>query len=152
MSAKIKELDLGWKKLEKSIMDSSSKIAVVGIIGGGEELRKAVANEFGTDKIPERPFMRQTFDKVKPDIEKKKSEAIRQIIFDDLKPSTALRGIGDYYKKEIQASIKNREYKENAESTKKRKNRTAKKGKGNPIPLFDQGTMQQSLKVEIRDD
>jgi hypothetical protein len=151
MSVQFKELDLGWDKIHQNIKESSSKIAVVGIIGGGEELRKAVANEFGTDKIPERPFMRQTFDKVEPEIKKKKKEGLNQIIFDNASPSRVLSRIGNFYRSEIRKAIRNREFKANSEFTIRRKNRTAKK-KGNPIPLIDTGKMIQSLKVEIRND
>lgn len=144
MSVKIKELDLGWKEIQHNIIQASSKVAVVGIIGGGEELEKAVANEFGTDKIPERPFMRQTFDKVAPEIQKKKKEGMNQMIFDGVKPSKVLSRIGNFYRQEIRNAIANKEFKPNSASTIKRK--------GSETPLLDTGKMQQSLQVEIRDD
>lgn len=168
MSVTIKEKDLGWRDLQDAIGKAADKEVAVGIMKGGEELKKAMANEFGTDRIPERPFMRQTFDKVIDEIQKMKSEAIRQIIFDDVKPGRALSKIGVFYRQQVRAAIRNREFEPNADSTLERKlgkisdkkkqerirKHIAKVGKAaatrGPIPLIDTGKMVQSIQVEVR--
>lgn len=140
----VKERDLGWREIQARIKKATSKEVAVGIMGGGEELEKAVANEFGTDKIPERPFMRQTFDRFLKDIQELKSEGMNRIVYDGTKPSIELNRIGDFYKNKVRREISTKSggFEVNAESTIKRK--------GSETPLFDEGKMLQSIKVEIR--
>jgi len=140
----IKERDLGWREIQRRIDKATSKEVAVGIIGGGEELEKAVANEFGTDKIPERPFMRQTFDRFFKEIQELKAEGMNRIVYDGTKPSVELNRIGDFYRNKVRSEISSKSggFEANAEVTVKRK--------GSETPLLDTGKMIQSIKVEVR--
>jgi hypothetical protein len=140
----VKERDLGWREIQKRIDNATSKEAFAGVIGGGEELKKAIANEFGTDKIPERPAFRQTFDRFEKEIRELKSEGMNRIIYDGTKPSVELSRVGDFYINKIRTEISTKSggFEANSEVTAQRK--------GSETPLLDEGKMIQSYKTEIR--
>jgi hypothetical protein len=140
----IKERDLGWREIQKRISNATSKEVAVGIMGGGEELEKAVANEFGTEKIPERPFMRQTFDRFFKELQKLKSEGMNRVVYDGTKPSVELSRVGAFYQNKVRTEISTKSggFEPNADITIKRK--------GSETPLLDTGKMIQSIKVDVR--
>ena len=58
-------VDHGWKEIQKNIKTLQKTDIKVGLIGGkadGHVIEYAGYNEFGTSRIPSRPFMRQTFE------------------------------------------------------------------------------------------
>lgn len=140
----VKEIDLGWREIQDRISKAKEKEVAVGIIGGGEELEKAIANEFGTDKIPERPVFRQTFDKFLKDIQKLQKEGLNNIIYNDADVEITLSRTGDFYitKMRSEISTKSGGFAPNSEATIKRK--------GSETPLLDTAKMIQSYKKEIR--
>lgn len=66
---KVIDRDLGWKKIKAEIARSRKLEVVVGILEGSKSpedgasiAEYATYNEFGTERIPSRPFMAITFD------------------------------------------------------------------------------------------
>lgn len=51
-----------FERLKKACQDLSGKKIYVGIIGGGEAARIAHIHEYGDGKMPERSFLRASFD------------------------------------------------------------------------------------------
>lgn len=51
-----------FERLKQACQDMSGKKIVVGIIGGGEAVKIAHIHEYGDGKMPERSFLRASFD------------------------------------------------------------------------------------------
>jgi hypothetical protein len=149
---KVSDIDLGWNEILDNVTRSDKEYshAAVGIIGGGDILQIAVWNEMGTKNIPERPFIRQPYDKHLKGIKKLARFLADQVLIGNMTKRNALEALGDDFRNKVRNAIEGREYKINAPATIKRKNRTAREGEGNPIPLIDTGRMVQSIKVEVR--
>lgn len=143
---KVRDRDKGFKAFERALEDDKKHShAAVGIIGAGEELKKAIGNEFGNKKkkIPPRAFIRQTFDNNIKEIKSQAKILSIHVIEGKLSKTQALERLGDLFKSMIFKAIANREFAENAEST--------KKAKGSDLPLVGKtGRMQQSIKTEVR--
>jgi len=65
--AAVTDRDLGWKKIKREIAKAAQLEVAVGILTGTNADGTSIAeyatyNEFGTDRIPSRPFMRTAFD------------------------------------------------------------------------------------------
>lgn len=63
-----RDIDRGWRRIQRQLQEARTHEVVVGIHQGdqngeGEQIATyAAANEFGTEKIPERSFLRAGFD------------------------------------------------------------------------------------------
>lgn len=154
------DIDRGYEKFKKQMMTlkRNKPFVAVGVIGERAWRPKdspdgpskatvvdvAMFNEFGTRSIPARPFMRHTFDAN----QKRFVEMIRQIrismALGKTSPEIALRLVGLFAQKEIQATISNAGslFAQNADST------IAKKG--STAPLIDTGQLRQSITFEVR--
>lgn len=89
--------------------------------------QKAVWNEFGTKKIPSRPFMRYTFKKYMDKVKSFEGALYGQILKGTMTTSIGLRKIGEFYAALIKLSIRTGPWKPNAPST------TAKKKSSKPL-------------------
>jgi hypothetical protein len=129
----------------KAIDDSVVKVGVLSSAGSeknGTHLADvATFNEFGTSRIPSRPFMRQTFDNNKNSI-KTASDGLKSDVFKgEISVQGALKKLGVWYKGKIQKTIVDGEFIENAAST--------IKAKGSDRPLIDTGRLRQSINYQI---
>ena len=115
---------------------------------GATVAQVAAWNEFGTEHIPERPFMRQSVENNSSVIENFCGEMLKQVAMDKIDADKALRSIGAMQVGLIQNEIRNGGFVENAPSTK------MKKG-GSPnaqtTPLIDMGQMRQSVHYVVKD-
>ena len=75
MARHVTDRDLGWKKIKQELEVASRLEVAVGLLqgdknGDGVQIAEYAAyNEFGTDTIPSRPFMRTAFDENRGDIQ-----------------------------------------------------------------------------------
>ena len=148
------EFDHGFKRIVKELKILEGKPFVkVGFQGakgdaqhtgsiGSTVTGVAVCNEFGTSTIPERPFMRSTFDIEKDKWSKRTAELADLIYLGKTNVKQALGILGQTIQQAIKDRIKNsREWAAaNAESTYMRK---LKKGgsPGEVVPLIDTAQM-----------
>lgn len=172
----VKIIDKGWKKLKLELEKLQRTSVKVGVLSSAEpypaedgEGPKTVAqiasiNEFGSPKqnIPERPFMRQSFDKNIQKLSDFKEKAIYQVI--DLKTNSmiAANKLGIFFKGIIQKEIASGDFKPNSPYTVAKKTRTnnkktayskvSKSFKGsvsNTKPLIDTGHLRSSINYEV---
>lgn len=97
------------------------------------------ANEFGAPKrkIPERPFMRQSFDKNKLKILKVKDVLYTRVLRGQATTEKALGILGLAFTRLIQKEIRGGNFKKNAQSTIDKK--------GSSVPLIDNGQLINSI-------
>ena len=101
----------------------------------------AAYNEFGTSKIPPRPFMEQAFEGKSDEIRQAAKEAYECIVEgDDLQ--TAYNIIGACLQGVIRDEIDTGDFAPNSPATTQRK--------GSDKPLTDTGRMRQSVRYRIR--
>ena len=140
--------DKGYKRIFNDIKQLDGRGVKVGLFGGEENdgvsvVDYAVYNEFGTSRIPARPFMQTTADKYRDEIMKFSSFLVGKMIDGQLKPDRVLRNLGEEYKKKIQSVIRDaKDWAEpNAAST------VAQKGSSSP--LIDSGRMVNAVNYEL---
>lgn len=101
----------------------------------------AAINEFGASDIPERPFMRQSFENHESEL-KAACEAANRLVNSGGSAEQALQQLGVMAKGLVQEEIVNGGFAPNAESTIKKK--------GSEQPLIDTGTMRGSVQFVIK--
>lgn len=138
MSTKI--VDRGWNKIWSEIQALNKRELAVGILGG---VPYASYHEFGTSKMPPRPFMRQTFDTKGALMEAAIAAAWSRIIGGSSAKAEANK-LGDFYRSEIQKTIRNGSFAPLAASTVRRKKKNSTK------PLIDTGRMIGAIAYELR--
>jgi len=146
-----KVIDKGYNNYKKSFRDLSSKKVAVGVFKeSGENVRiRAIVNEYGTTKagknrnivIPERSFLRSTFNKNYKKISKKFSKIPKLIRSGRFDVTRELRLIGLYQKNQIKKTIIRFKDPGNALST--------IKNKGFDNPLIETGQLLKSISFKI---
>lgn len=101
----------------------------------------AAVNEFGASDIPERPFMRQSFENHEGELQAA-CDAAQRLVSSGGSAEQALQQIGVIAKALVQDEIVNGGFAPNAESTIKKK--------GSEQPLIDTGTMRQSVNFVVK--
>lgn len=101
----------------------------------------AAINEFGASDIPERPFMRQSFENHEGELQAV-CDAAQRLVSSGGSAEQALQQIGVVAKGLVQDEIVNGGFAPNAESTIKKK--------GSEQPLIDTGTMRQSVNFVVK--
>jgi len=101
----------------------------------------AAFNEFGTSNIPERPFMRQSFENHENELQAA-CDIVNRALASGGNTDQALNQLGVAVKALVQEEIVNGDFAPNAESTIKRK--------GSERPLVDTGHMRQSVNYVIK--
>lgn len=108
----------------------------------GTSIAKVAAiNEFGASDIPERPFMRQSFENHEGELQAA-CDAAQRLVSSGGSAEQALQQIGVVAKGLVQDEIVNGGFAPNAESTIKKK--------GSEQPLIDTGTMRQSVNFVVK--
>lgn len=137
-------------KVERFINELTSKQINVGFneqSGGYEEgvttAQVAAWNEYGTEHIPARPFMRQTIENNEDKITKFVNSKAGAALKGDGDAEKVLNQIGSYVKGMMQKEIRDGEFEPNAASTIARK--------GSEKPLIDTGHMRQSVVYTIKE-
>lgn len=101
----------------------------------------ATFNEFGTSTIPERPFMRQTWERRIGKVVERFKQLAAKIFAVEMNTKDALVMVGDEYKGFIQSEITEGGWTPNAPSTIRQKKSSK--------PLIDTGRMRGSVNFEL---
>ena len=146
---KVKDIDKGWKRILKSAGDLDGSFTKVGIqkgtpsdAPGVDMVTVAAANEFGTSRIPARPFLANAFEKNKEEIYKFAALEWNKVIDNERSAKRSLGLIGVWYQSKIQESIRNGNFTPNSPET--------IASKGSSKPLIDTGQLINSIRhVEV---
>lgn len=145
-----------WRKaLSKLAQDKTIKVRAGVLKGAKATDGKTVAqyaayNEFGTDNIPARPFMRNTLTRERENWER----GLGAFLGRGMTPEEALKAVGARMAEDIRKTIdESIDIEENAPSTIKKKTRKLTGGeKGatdTPRPLVDKGNLRRSINYEV---
>lgn len=157
MAEKVKDIDLGWKKIKKELKLLNKSYTRVGIQGKegkekhsvkGKNKKKgatiaeiALYNEYGTPNakhpIPARPFMRTSFEENKKRIKKIKSSQYAKILAGRQTVRGALRLLGEFMVGKVKLKITAIKSPPNAAWT--------IESKGSSNPLIDTARMRNSV-------
>jgi hypothetical protein len=148
MAVTIKDVDKGWRRIGNDIKELKGYSVKVGIMGddsidGVSVVDIAVYNEFGTSRIPARPFMSKTYDENADTANKYIEHMAGAMIDGKMAPMQVLKDIGLWYETKVKQTI--RDAKNWAEPNKA----STVKQKGSSSPLIDTGRMLGSVKYEI---
>lgn len=142
--------DKGYKKVRGSFDELKKKPFVkIGVLekeGDHTDSPLSVAevatfNEFGTETIPERSFMRSTLDQNDAKYRKNLETLHNKVILQQMTPDIALGILGEQIQSDIIATINSGVDPENSPAT------IAKKGSSKT--LVDSGQLKQSIRYEV---
>lgn len=135
-------IDRGWNEIQRKLRQLESKKVDVGLQGdaGSDIVNRAFFNEFGTQDIPERSFLRSTLTEKTNEIKNQAENLVQNLGTTDVEQG--LGRIGLYLETEIKKKVTNGNFTPNAPSTIKQK--------GSSKPLIDSGQMLNSIRFEIR--
>ena len=144
----VMDKDLGMRKIMAEFKNAHKAELVVGVLEGSKNAEGfniaeyATANEFGTDKIPSRPFMRTAFDENKPGYIRYMEKIVKQI--GQVAFAQMVTTLGLKAEKDIQQTITGRNFLPKlADSTIKAKKNSTK-------TLVDSGALAGSIRHLIR--
>lgn len=104
----------------------------------------AAWNEYGTTRMPARPFIRTTFSRDRDKIQNYLSAEVKKMIeTGDIDAEATFNRIGAYSKSLVQKNIREGPWVPNAPSTIRKK--------GSSRPLIDTGQMRQSVQYVVRE-
>lgn len=148
MSQVVIDNKTNYLNIKKEINKFQSRFVKVGILSdryvnknGENVLQYAIANEFGTEKIPERSFIRSTADNQKNKWIDAVDEDLGLIYENKLTANQALARLGTIGQKDIKETINNNVPPPNAESTIRKK--------GSSKTLIDTGAMLESIEYAV---
>ena len=149
---KVRDSDPGFKKFRKQLTGGPNAVNV-GIFGAevinetddeGNQIDLvgiASANEFGTERIPERSFLRSTIDEKKEDFRKFIGRNKAAMVINPIERKRAFIKLGLFAEKEVVKKINKGPFVPNAPATIARK--------GSSKPLIDTGRMRQSVTSKV---
>lgn len=149
-SPKVKDVDKGYRKLVDEVFRFENPRLMVGILGanGGKEyengasvLDVATWNEFGTEQIPSRSFIRAWYDANLPEIRKKLKGLLIAVVKRKIDKDQALEQLGQWCVGSMQARIAQGIPPPNAQSTIDKK--------GSSTPLIDHGILRSSISYKV---
>lgn len=94
-----------FERLKKACQDMAGKKIVVGIIGGGEVLKIAHTHEYGDGKMPERSFLRASFDEDKDQLASITASQVVQVLDGHKSADAAAAAIGAQAAQLVQSYI-----------------------------------------------
>ena len=109
-------IDRGWIQTERELNKFMKSEVMIGVLDS-EVAVYAAANEFGTDRIPSRPFMRLTVSENEPDIIRRMQGLANDVVFGKSTAVQALDKIGIHIQGLIQKTIRSGVGPPNAPST-----------------------------------
>lgn len=108
--------DRGWNRIQVDIAKLGNSSVKVGFLAGGPSqdgtpvVHYATWNEFGTESIPSRPFMRRTADQQKKSLASRNGQfayLVRNLIARRLSVNKILDSLGLYYQSKVRETIRN---------------------------------------------
>lgn len=147
MASSTKDIDKGFKAFKQELQRAKNATVEIGIhqdsINDGLSIAEYAAyNEFGTIDIPERSFMRSTFDEKQSEINADMAKRYKQVIDGKIGVHRALSLIGMRHAQDIQEKIGSNIQPANSEATIARKKSTK--------TLIDTGAMRQSIRHVVK--
>ena len=162
MKSQLKVNDKLWKEIKAQFPKIDKAIVKTGIQSdAGENEGVSIAeyasfNEFGTRTIPERPFMRKTFDDNLANYNKLIERLFKGMLSGKIDAKMAFSILGQQTEDDMKNTITSGNFKPNSDIT---INggwiRTASgkpfyvKGKGSNRPLIDKGTLIDNIRYEV---
>lgn len=147
---RVEERDLGWQRIQREIRAAKNASVRVGVLAdagqaddGADLVDIAVYNEFGTRRIPARPFVRGAFDQKRRDLSRLKSRLWDQVLAGRLDTRRALGLLGQTHEDQIKLYMTELRTPPNAESTIAAKTRAGRIGDN---PLIDTGRLRGSIR------
>ncbi len=145
----LKDVDRGWVNIKRETMKMKHASARIGVLqsapaypDGTSQAEVAFWNEFGTENIPERSFIRSTADEKRGNYTRTmKGEALK-IMAGKSTVKVSLEKVGLLAQGHVRKKIKNLKSPPNAPAT--------IKAKGSSNPLIDTGLMLQSINYEVK--
>ena len=138
----IQDIDRGWQRIKRETQALSGKAVKVGIQSdAGEVLDRAFFNEYGTTRIPARPFVSAAFDENRDDLHRMKSRLWDGLLMGRIGADQAAALLGEHHQNQVQEKITSIQTPPNAASTVEQK--------GSSNPLIDTGQMRQSVRYEV---
>ena len=138
--------DLGWNDIKRDVQALRNRGVKVGLRAGGatgEVIEYAAYNEFGTERIPSRPFMRRTADTKRPEIFAAMAGFASAIATGNLRPQQALNQLGLWYVDRIRQTI------QSAGAWAEPMSPRTVREKGSSAPLIDTRVMLRSVDHEV---
>lgn len=147
MASSTTDNDLGLKQFMRELEKAKRVVVEIGIHTDAKNEGESVAqygayNEFGTGNIPERSFMRSTFDENTQKISQDLNNRYNQVKSGQLTVYTALKLVGERHVGQIQLKIGSNISPANSPATIKRK--------GSSKTLIDTGIMRNSIRAIVR--
>lgn len=143
MAGRTRDRDLGWREFQRQLREARTIEVVVGVQQGemnsdGEQIATyAAANEFGTEEIPERSFMRSAFDENVSELQQEMEGRYQQMMRGALTTRQALGLVGLKLQDMIKDKISSNIPPPNSEATIERK--------GSSRTLIDTSAMKNSI-------
>ena len=140
--------DLGMRRIMRELRNARTAVVEVGVQEGSKNLegltiaQYAAYNEYGTGKIPERSFMRSTFDERLGQINYRMSQQYNLMLMGGTTVFGALSRVGLEHQTDIQQKILDLKTPPNAQVT------IDKKGSDNP--LIDSSAMINSIRYVVK--
>lgn len=147
MASKTKDIDKGFKAFRYELQRARNASVEIGIHQDARNEGLSIAeygayNEFGTKDIPERSFMRSTFDENQSEINADMAKRYDQVKTGKIGVHRALSLIGLRHAQDIQDKIGSNIQPANSEATIARKKSTK--------TLIDTGAMRQSIRHVVK--
>ena len=138
-----------WLAIENDLEQMDGASVQVGFLSGDlreddaslTQAQVAAWNEYGNERIPERPFMRPAIAENKGNIADMQEVGYSNVIRQRSSVTREMKKIGTFVQGKIQKKIRDVKTPENADST------IASKGSSNP--LIDTGSMRQAVSYEV---
>lgn len=148
----VEDNDLGYANIIKSICALSGKVVKAGVLASSGKASDgktnlvdvAVYNEYGTSRIPKRPFVRIATDSKKKNWQEQTDKLAGEILDGHGSAEQSLEIIGNIMSADIQNVIGSSKLAPNAASTIKKK--------GSAAPLIDAGRLRPSIRFEIEEE
>lgn len=151
MARGVRDIDRGWKNLRKEMKEANGSYTTVGIHenethtadDGGARTPMAViaaVHEFGTDdgRIPRRAFLSTAFERYRAELEVFRDKLLKGIFLQRFTFRQALGLLGEKHQAQVQKTITDGPWVENAKST--------IDAKGSSRPLIDTSQMRNSVR------
>lgn len=143
MKTDTKVIDKGWNRIKREVSRYKNSYVGVGFFGGGglTIVKIAFWNEFGTKRIPKRPFMRQTYAKYIVPVSKIIMKEYDYVLRGKSTARNSLNRVGEWYVGKMKYTITNGNFIANKPATIRRKKSSR--------PLIDTGEMRNSITKRV---
>ncbi len=144
----VRIIDRGWKRIKTEIEALRNRGVKVGMLAGGPSqdgvriVDYAAFNEFGTESIPSRPFMRRTADEAERPIIQFTASITQRLIAGQIGVEGVLDSLGLWYQMRIRATIRS------SPSWAAPNSPMTIALKGSSVPLIDHGVMVGAVNYE----